>query len=106
MTSIARLLDNKRISWALIYFIVIGMITINVVLALKTIDELAKTQKSLTNTGEVILALDKLHILVLSAETGQRGYLLTENEDYLAPYQEALSLVLNKSQSFANRYGR
>ncbi|MBB1274875.1 ATP-binding protein [Psychromonas sp. SR45-3] len=98
MTSISRLLDNKRISWALIYFIVIGMITINVVLALKTIDELAKTQKNLTNTGEVILALDKLHILVLSAETGQRGYLLTENKDYLAPYQEALSLVLSQIQ--------
>ncbi|XPF93108.1 sensor histidine kinase [Colwellia sp. RE-S-Sl-9] len=96
MSTIKQLLDNKKVSWALVFVIVIGVISINVTLAIKTIDELAKTQKGLTNTGEVILALDKLHILVLSAETGQRGYLLTENEDYLAPYEEAISQVMNQ----------
>ena len=74
MSTIERLLSNKKISWALISTIVIGVIIINIVLAIKTIDELARTQKGLTNTGDVILSLDKLHILVLSAETGQRGY--------------------------------
>tara|TARA_R110002050_G_scaffold191458_5_gene326237 strand:- start:1825 stop:3303 length:1479 start_codon:yes stop_codon:yes gene_type:complete len=96
MSIIGQLLNNKKVSWALISIIVIGVIIINIVLAIKTIDELAKTQKGLTNTGDVILSLDKLHILVLSAETGQRGYLLTENEDYLAPYKEALSLVVSQ----------
>lgn len=96
MSTIKQLLDNKKVSWALVFIIVIGVISINVTLAIKTIDQLAKTQKGLTNTGEVILALDKLHILVLSAETGQRGYLLTENEDYLAPYEEAISQVMNQ----------
>jgi len=96
MSTIERLLSNKKISWALISTIVIGVIIINIVLAIKTIDELARTQKGLTNTGDVILSLDKLHILVLSAETGQRGYLLTENEEYLAPYKEALTLVANQ----------
>ena len=96
MSIISRLLDNKKISWTLISLIVISVIIINVMLALKTIDELAETQKNLTNTGEVILSLDKLHILVLSAETGQRGYLLTEDLEYLAPYEEALSLVMDQ----------
>jgi signal transduction histidine kinase len=96
MSTIERLLSNKIVSWALISTIVIGVIIINIVLAIKTIDELARTQKGLTNTGDVILSLDKLHILVLSAETGQRGYLLTENEEYLAPYKEALTLVANQ----------
>ena len=96
MQTLKQLLDNKKVSWTLVFIIVIGVITINVSLAIKTIDELSKTQKGLTNTGEVILSLDKLHILVLSAETGQRGYLLTENEAYLAPYEEAISLVMNQ----------
>ena len=96
MSTIERLLNNKKFSWTLISTIVIGVIIINVVLAIKTIDELANTQKGLTNTGDVILSLDKLHILILSAETGQRGYLLTENEEYLAPYKEALALVVNQ----------
>jgi signal transduction histidine kinase len=96
MSTIERLFNNRKVSWALVYIIVTAVIFINVSLAIKTVDELAKTQKGLTNTGEVILSLDKLHILVLSAETGQRGYLLTENEEYLAPYQEAISLVVNQ----------
>jgi len=96
MPPVKELFDNKKISWVLVFIIVITVIVTNVYLAIKTIDELAKAQRGLTNTGEVILSLDKLHILVLSAETGQRGYLLTENESYLAPYQDALSLVINQ----------
>ena len=96
MTKIEKLLENKKISWGLIFSIVVGVIVINIVLALKTIDELSITQKGITNTGEIILSLDKLHNLVLSAETGQRGYLLTQNEEYLQPYQNAIGQVINQ----------
>lgn len=60
---------------------------------MRTIGELSTTQKKLYNTGEVIVALDELHKLVLFAETGQRGYLLTEDEEYLTPYTHALDKV-------------
>lgn len=96
MTSIEKLLANKKVSWLLIFTIVIGVIVINIFLALKTIEDLSTTHKGLTNTGEIILSLDKLHNLVLSAETGQRGYLLTEKEEYLQPYQAALSQVMKQ----------
>lgn len=33
--------------------------------------------------------VDEMRILLLDAETGQRGYLLTGNEDYLSPLTEA-----------------
>ena len=36
------------------------------------------------HTNEVITAVDELRIAVRSAETSQRGYLLTGREDYLA----------------------
>ena len=96
MTYIEKLLENKKVSWSLIFSIVIAVIVINIILALKTIDDLSITQKGITNTGEIILSLDKLHNLVLSAETGQRGYLLTEKEDYLQPYQESIGQVIKQ----------
>ncbi|WP_189376198.1 sensor histidine kinase [Thalassotalea profundi] len=96
MSYIEKLLENKKISWGLIFSIVVGVIVINIILALKTIDDLSITQKGITNTGEIILSLDKLHNLVISAETGQRGYLLTKNEDYLQPYQDAIGQVIKQ----------
>ncbi len=42
---------------------------------------------------EVLAGIKDLELAVLDAETGQRGYLLTGNDDYLAPYQASLSRV-------------
>lgn len=39
--------------------------------------------------GNVRTAIEALHRNMLDAETGQRGYLLTRNPDYLAPYKDA-----------------
>ncbi|MDO6507768.1 ATP-binding protein [Colwellia sp. 4_MG-2023] len=96
MFYIERLLANKKVSWSIVFSIVSIVIVINVMLSIKTIDDLSVAQKSMANTGEIILSLDKLHNLVLSAETGQRGYLLTENEDFLQPYQNAIDHVLKQ----------
>ena len=45
------------------------------------------------HTYEVLATLKDLHLAVREAETGQRGYLLTGSDDYLAPYQSALGRV-------------
>ena len=42
---------------------------------------------------EVIDTLKELGLAVRDVETGQRGYLLTGSDDYLAPYQAALGRV-------------
>lgn len=39
--------------------------------------------------GQARSAIQALHRLMLDAETGQRGYLLTGRKEYLAPYREA-----------------
>ncbi|WP_294054508.1 response regulator [Sphingomonas sp.] len=41
------------------------------------------------HSHEVIASLDELLSTLQDAETGQRGYLLTGNDQYLAPYEEA-----------------
>jgi len=88
--SLKKLFENAVFNWVLITSIVIVMIITNGILAMKTIEDLSSTQSSLYNTGDVIVELDDLHNLILMAETGQRGYLLTEIEEYLTPYQDAL----------------
>ncbi|MDO6693853.1 ATP-binding protein [Aliiglaciecola sp. 3_MG-2023] len=81
-----RLFGNTVFTWFTVTIIVLGVISVNAYLAVKTTRDLAKVQESLTNTGNVILVLDELHIMILAAESSQRGYLLTEIEEYLAPY--------------------
>jgi signal transduction histidine kinase len=82
--------ENTKVTWVLISAITLSVIVGNAVLARNIINKLSATQNSLVNAGNVLNALNNLHVLILSAETGQRGYLLTEDESYLAPYTEAL----------------
>ena len=42
---------------------------------------------------EVLTTIKDLDLALRDAETGQRGYLLTGNDDYLVPYQEPLGHV-------------
>ncbi|MDR3537192.1 MAG: CHASE3 domain-containing protein [Acetobacteraceae bacterium] len=45
------------------------------------------------HTQEVLGTLKDLNLVVRQAETGQRGFLLTGDENYLAPYQAAIGRV-------------
>ncbi|MBT1064421.1 CHASE3 domain-containing protein [Bowmanella sp. Y26] len=85
-------MQNKTIWW-LIGGLILAITSVNTLLALRSSNEIAGIQKSLTNTGEVMMLLDELYISVTLAESGQRGYLLTDNERFLAPYQEQLQKV-------------
>ncbi|GGO65157.1 hypothetical protein GCM10010982_06290 [Bowmanella pacifica] len=85
-------MQNKTIWW-LIGVLILAITSVNTLLALRSSNEIAGIQKSLTNTGEVMMLLDELYISVTLAESGQRGYLLTDNERFLAPYQEQLQKV-------------
>jgi signal transduction histidine kinase/DNA-binding response OmpR family regulator/HPt (histidine-containing phosphotransfer) domain-containing protein len=50
-------------------------------------------QQSVDHTRAVIQDTQMLFVEVLNAETGQRGYLLTENDIYLAPYNLAMKTI-------------
>lgn len=39
--------------------------------------------------GDAIMALQRILTIVIDAESGERGYLLTQNKDYLVPYRAA-----------------
>ena len=50
---------------------------------------LIETSRWVTHTHQVLTELEALLSTMKDAETGQRGYLLTDNEDYLGPYDTA-----------------
>ena len=50
-------------------------------------------RRLVAHTHEVIGSLETLLSTLKDAETGQRGYLLTQDEEYLAPYESALQEV-------------
>ena len=70
---------------ALVFFIVSGAI------AFMNIQVLRDDNQKLLHSNEVITALNQLLSTVQDAETGQRGFLLTGNNRYLDPYNNAVA---------------
>ena len=67
------------------------IVVANAILAINSIRSLTEIQNSLDNTNSLNTAIERLHLSVVQAESGQRGYLLTDREDYLMPYNDAIA---------------
>ncbi|NNG43471.1 histidine kinase [Pseudoalteromonas sp. NEC-BIFX-2020_002] len=89
---------KTNIVWASFIAVVLCIIVGNAFLALNTIQSLTKTQGSLDNTNSLTAAIEQLHLSVVQAESGQRGYLLTEKEDYLLPYFDAITQLESQTE--------
>jgi signal transduction histidine kinase len=67
--------------------VIVGLVT------LITIDRLRESRALVRHTLEVLARAEALMGKLSDAETGQRGYLLTNDERYLAPYRAGLSAL-------------
>jgi PAS domain S-box-containing protein len=65
--------------------------------AKRAIDQLAVTGDAVVAAKERELSFERLLSTLNDAETGQRGYLLSGSDEYLAPYEEALREVEGRS---------
>jgi CheY-like chemotaxis protein/signal transduction histidine kinase/CHASE3 domain sensor protein len=72
---------------AVLFFVVSGTV------AYMNLRTLRDDQLKIFHSHDVILAMTDLTSALQDAETGQRGYLLTGKDQYLAPYSEALGAV-------------
>jgi signal transduction histidine kinase/CHASE3 domain sensor protein len=61
----------------------------NAWLALRSIEQLNQSQKWVAHTWQVLNEIDLLTGSLKDAESGSRGYLITSDEEYLAPYKKA-----------------
>lgn len=80
-------------SWIIIVVLVIVVMTANSFYVVSTLNDLSALEARLFTTNRVINAVNRLHVAVLRVESGQRGYMLTDNEDYLTDYTETLSVL-------------
>lgn len=71
----------------LVFFVLSGVVAY---LNLRT---LRQDNEQIVYSGNVIVALDRLLSSIQDAETGQRGFLLTNSETYLEPYTAALRAI-------------
>lgn len=83
------ILPKMVISLPLAILAVVGLIFINEASFRTSTDAIADMQEAQLTRG----ALNDLKEMILDAETGQRGYLLTGNEHYLEPYTSAIGQV-------------
>lgn len=80
-------------SWIVIVVLVIVVITANSFFVVSTLNDLSALEARLFTTNRVINAINRLHVAVLRVESGQRGYMLTDDEKYLTDYSESLSVI-------------
>ena len=80
---------SKRFRWvnvtllALMALAMIGLI----VVAFQTIESERAEREQVERTNDILLELRNVSSAAVNAETGQRGYLITLDRRYLAPYQ-------------------
>lgn len=69
------------------------LLFINSLVSYRNIRRLIENERWVTHTHEVLTELERTLSTLKDAETGQRGYLLTGNENYLQPYQQAIAQI-------------
>ncbi|MEI5639186.1 MULTISPECIES: sensor histidine kinase [unclassified Pseudoalteromonas] len=71
----------------------VAMVAGNAMIGFNNVKELNQVQASIRNTSEVMMALDRLHIAMLNAESSQRAYIISQQESDLTPFQHALDTL-------------
>jgi PAS domain S-box-containing protein len=69
---------------------VAALLVVNAILSYQNVRQLNDDARGVAHTHETLDSLEELLGTLRDAETGQRGYLLTRNDQYLVPYNDAL----------------
>ncbi|WP_257453898.1 CHASE3 domain-containing protein [Archangium lipolyticum] len=76
-----------------VVIVVSALIVLFVVMSLKSIRDFTDAATTVGRTHQVITGLERVLSSVKDAETGHRGYVLTGDEAFLAPYNEAQASI-------------
>lgn len=80
---------------ALVFFLLSGVV------GYRNLETLRDNNQKAIHSHEVDVALNELLSSIQDAETGQRGFLLTNDERYLEPYNAALTVVSRRLDEIA-----
>ncbi len=76
--------------------LLIALLIVDAALSYKNTRELNKHAQLVAHTNEVLVALEEVVSTTKDAETGQRGYIITGEASYLAPYNLAQAEIPKK----------
>ncbi|VUD58879.1 Phytochrome-like protein cph1 [Thalassocella blandensis] len=85
--------NNSNRFWLIGGLLMMGFIVLNTVIAYRSVRVLELNQNGVTHSLRVLTIIKDLHTQIVSAESGQRGYLITDDEPYLQPYNRALAVL-------------
>src|SRR3954471_6851869 len=76
--------------------LVVALLIVDAALSFKNTRELNHDAQLVTHTSEVLESLEEVVSTVKDAETGQRGYIITGETSYLAPYDRGRAEISRK----------
>lgn len=79
--------------WVMALSAAITFFAVSAVLAYRSVDVITANNININNTLQTINLIKDLNKELAAAESSQRGYLLTEDPDYLEPYHKTLVVV-------------
>lgn len=82
---------GKRLLFAFIVALI--FLIANAVISFRATDTLIRNNQKVAQTLEIIKDVEASFSIVKDAETGQRGYLLTGNREFLRPYETAMGQI-------------
>lgn len=71
------------------FFVIISFIGVNTLISNYSISITQNTTKWVKHTQAVIIGIIKLEKLIVDLETGQRGFIITGEDEFLAPFESA-----------------
>ena len=71
-------------------FVAVCIVALNALLAFRSLEAMETNQRMVAHTWQVINQVERIMSSAKDAETGDRGYLITQDPAYLAPYTSAL----------------
>jgi len=80
-------------TWVLISSMLLLIISVNTYISRSTVTDLKDLQEDITHTVKIVRVLEETHVSLLKAESGQRGFLLTQDENYLTHYKNAVKTI-------------
>src|SRR4029077_9851857 len=90
-----------RVRLGLLVLLALGLLGTIVVISYRTTERFVAAGDEAARTSRILLQLEHTLSAIQDAETGQRGFLLTGDERYLAPYTEALARIAAQRDQLA-----
>jgi signal transduction histidine kinase len=94
-----------RLRLGLLFVVALGLLGTVVVISYRTTERFVAATEEAARTSRLLLQLERTFSAMQDVETGQRGFLLTGDERYLAPYNEALKRIDAQRQQLLRMAG-